>query len=759
VAVDRQRAQRQSDRLDVGLIARPEDARGERPVSKQTVGRLSATTVCVAAAAAVFAQADTTRALLLGLGTGALVAAIALAVVLTYRGSGVVNFASAATAMYAAYVYDGLRRDGTLFLPPLPNPLALVEGIVHWAGADGFTVPHWPTEVSLGSSMKFWPALVVTLAVSALMGALFHLLVFRPLRHAPPLAKVVASVGLLLVLQAVVVLRFGGTPRPVQPILDKTPVDLPRDTTIPQDQLLLAGLVILLALALWALFRFTRFGLATRAAAENEKGAMTLGFSPDFLAGTNWVLSTLLAGLLGVLVATVNGSIDPITITLLIVPALGAALLGNFTSFGIAAAAGLGIAMTQSLIQYLTTKDWWPHSGTGALPGVKESLPLLVIVVALFLRGRTLPTRGAIGTGRLPFAPRPTGVPAKVGAAAVACFAALLFLGPDWRLGVNNTLIGVIICLSLVVLTGFVGQISLAQMAFAGIAGFTLSKLTTDFGVPFPFGPLIGATVAVLFGLVAAVPALRVRGVNLAVVTLAAAVAIENFVFKNPSCSGGDQGARVPPPRFLGLGFGPNDPGSLDDKLPNPWFGVFCLVVVVFLAVLVVNLRRSATGRRMLAVRANERAAAAAGVSVTGTKLLAFGIAAFIAGLGGALSGYRFGSVTPLFFGSIASLTFLAFAYLGGISSVSGAVIGGCLVAGGVGFTALDQWFGVGPEYTLLLGGLGLVITAVLNPEGISGALGQLSHRVARRHPSRRAAASPATTPGAAPAAPVGAKS
>jgi branched-chain amino acid transport system permease protein len=759
VAVDRQRAQRQSDRLDVGLIARPEDARGERPVSKQTVGRLSATTVCVAAAAAVFAQADTTRALLLGLGTGALVAAIALAVVLTYRGSGVVNFASAATAMYAAYVYDGLRRDGTLFLPPLPNPLALVEGIVHWAGADGFTVPHWPTEVSLGSSMKFWPALVVTLAVSALMGALFHVLVFRPLRHAPPLAKVVASVGLLLVLQAVVVLRFGGTPRPVQPILDKTPVDLPRDTTIPQDQLLLAGLVILLALALWALFRFTRFGLATRAAAENEKGAMTLGFSPDFLAGTNWVLSTLLAGLLGVLVATVNGSIDPITITLLIVPALGAALLGNFTSFGIAAAAGLGIAMTQSLIQYLTTKDWWPHSGTGALPGVKESLPLLVIVVALFLRGRTLPTRGAIGTGRLPFAPRPTGVPAKVGAAAVACFAALLFLGPDWRLGVNNTLIGVIICLSLVVLTGFVGQISLAQMAFAGIAGFTLSKLTTDFGVPFPFGPLIGATVAVLFGLVAAVPALRVRGVNLAVVTLAAAVAIENFVFKNPSWSGGDQGARVPPPRFLGLGFGPNDPGSLDDKLPNPWFGVFCLVVVVFLAVLVVNLRRSATGRRMLAVRANERAAAAAGVSVTGTKLLAFGIAAFIAGLGGALSGYRFGSVTPLFFGSIASLTFLAFAYLGGISSVSGAVIGGCLVAGGVGFTALDQWFGVGPEYTLLLGGLGLVITAVLNPEGISGALGQLSHRVARRHPSRRAAASPATTPGAAPAAPVGAKS
>jgi branched-chain amino acid transport system permease protein len=727
-------------------------------VNKQRVGRLAAATVGVAAAVAVLAQADTTKALLLGLGTGALVAAIALAVVLTYRGSGVVNFASAATAMYAAYVYDGLRRDGTLFLPPLPNPLALVEGLLHWMGGDGFSVPHWPTELSFSSPLEFWPALSLTLVVSAVMGALFHLLVFRPLRHAPPLAKVVASVGLLIVLQAVVVLRFGGTARPVQPILEKTPVDLPRDTTIPQDQLVLAGLVILLAVGFWALFRFTRFGLATRAAAENEKGAVTLGFSPDFLAGTNWVLSTLLAGLLGVLVATVNGSIDPATITLLVVPALAAALLGNFTSFGIATAAGLGIAMSQSLIQYLGTKDWFPHSGGSPLPGVKESLPLLVIVVALFLRGRSLPSRGTIGAGRLPFAPRPTAVPAKAVVAVAVGLAGLLFLGPDWRLGITNTLIGVIVCLSLVVLTGFVGQISLAQMTLAGIAGFTLSKLTTDFGVPFPFGPLIGAGVAVAFGLVTAIPALRVRGVNLAVVTLAAAVAIESFVFKNPSWSGGDQGARVPPPRFLGLEFGPNDSGSLDGKLPNPWFGVFCLVIVVLLALLVVNLRRSATGRRMLAVRANERAAAAAGVNVPGTKLLAFGIAAFVAGIGGALSGYRFGSVTPLFFGSIASLTLLAFAYLGGISSVTGAVIGGCLVAGGIGFTTLDQWFGVGPEYTLLLGGLGLVITAVLNPEGIAGALGQVGHRITRRLPSRRAAETPAPAPGAAPAATAGAK-
>src|SRR5436190_15008039 len=371
----------------------------------------------VALLAVVLAHADQTRALLLGIGTGALVAAIALAVVLTYRGSGVVNFASGAVAMYAAYVYNGLRRTGHLFLPPLPNPLGLVEGLAHRFGANGLSLPHWPTTVSFGGPLAVAPALVVTLGVSMLMGALFHLLVFRPLRRAPVLAKVVASIGLMITLQAIVTLRFGGTPIAVQPILAKQPVDLPRGITIPQDQLLLAGFVIVLAAVLWAVFRFTRFGLATRAAAENEKGAIILGFSPDALGGINWVLSAVVAGLFGVLVASVNTSIDPITITLLIVPALAAALLGSFTSFGVTVAAGLGIAMTQSWVQFLGTKTWFPRAGDSAFPGVTASVPFIVIVVALWLRGSSLPTRGSLESHRLPFAPQPTGVALRT----VAC--------------------------------------------------------------------------------------------------------------------------------------------------------------------------------------------------------------------------------------------------------------------------------------------------------------------------------------------------
>jgi branched-chain amino acid transport system permease protein len=322
---------------------------------------------------------------------------------------------------------------------------------------------------------------------------------------------------------------------------------------------------------------------------------------------------------------------------------------------------------------------------------------------------------------------------------AAACVLALLTLAPDWRIGFTNSLIGIVICLSLVVLTGFAGQISLAQMAIAGISGFTLAKLATSAGLPFPVAPPCGALAATAVGLLAAMPAVRIRGVYLAAVTFAAAIAIESLVLRSPAWSNGNDGAPVPPPTFLGIDFGPNEHGSFgligyegDGKLPNPWFGVFCLFVVMAVVALVVNVRRSAAGRRMLAVRSNERAAAAVGISVTGTKLLAFGLAAFIAGLAGALSGYRFGSVSPGYFGGFASLTFVAFAFLGGITTVSGAVIGGLLVGGGLSFTALNH-VGVRDEYTLLIGGLGLTLNAVLNPEGISGAARRAADAMQRR--------------------------
>lgn len=684
---------------------------------------------------------------------GALISAIALGVVLTYRGSGVVNFATGATAMYTAYVYTGLRTDGTLFLPPFPNPLALVEGGMHLiGGSSDFRLPRWPTDISFGAPLTFPAALTVSLVFCVLMGLALHFLVFRPLRNAPPLAKVVASVGVLLLLQAIIVRRFGtaaratllghGTPKQVK---------LPFSIRMNTEQLAVIAVVIAFAIALWALFNFTRFGIATRAAAENEKGAMLLGFSPDFLAGSNWVLSTVISGLLGILVAGNQKSVDPVTITLLIIPALSVALVGGLTSFGLTVAAAFGIAMTQALIPFLgASRGWYPQAGGQALPGVAALLPFLVIVGVMFFNGRALPTRGAVSSGRLPKVANPTLLSTRVVAplAVTGCALTLMFLAtPNGRLAIITSLIGVVISLSFVVITGYVGQISLAQMMLAGISGFTLSKLTTA-GVhvhghtvlptlPFPISPLVGALGATVVGILVALPALRVRGVSLAIVTFAFAVAIEEFLFRNPGVNGGFAGATIKSPSpidplktaTIGRGSG-----------ANVWFGMFCLGAVVVLCAMVVNLRRSASGRRFLATRSNERAAAAAGVDVTRTKLTAFALAAFIAGIAGALVGYRLGGVNQLYFGGTQSLIVFAFAYLGGIACISGAVSAGALVPGGIVFTILQTAFKVPPEFTLILGGLAVIATAILNPEGVAGGLTTRLRRLALHVRAPRAA-------------------
>jgi branched-chain amino acid transport system permease protein len=664
------------------------------------------------------------------IGTGALMAAVGLGVVLTFRGSGVVNFANGVITVFVAYWYYGLKVEGKFYIPPLPNPLVLIEIPVNWFRDEGkyLDLPNWPTTIDMpGDRLTTAAAMLIALVVAVLLGLFLHFVIFKPLRNAPVLAKVVTTVGLFVVLQEFLRIRFGelaktGVPFP----LPKGKFDLPGELGIvPKNQLFLVIVVTVIAIGLWALFKYTRFGLATRAAAENEKGAIVLGFSPDFLAGANWVLSTLIAGLLGILAAPIT-NLDTITLPLFIVPALGAALLANFTSFGMTVVAGVGIAMLQGWVQYQGAQTWFPR---GVLPtaGLTLALPFFVIVVAMFLRGKSLPVRGAVSVGKMPFAAAPKNVlPLTVGASVVVL--ALLFgWSYDWRQSVINTLVATVIALSLVVLVGFVGQISLAQMAIAGTAGFFMSKYFE--GLPFPIAPIVGAFVAAIFGAIISIPALRLRGVNLAVITLSAAVAIEQLVFKNKTFAGELGALPVKPPEIGGKDFGPNNTllkvaglKGRDDIPPNVWFGVVCLVFVIILCLMVVNVRRSNTGRQFLAVRSNERAAAAAGIDVARTKILAFGLAAFIAGLGGTLSGYRFGSVTPAYFGAFASLTVLAFAYLGGIASVSGAVLAGVVAPNGLNFNFLENILHIPQSYATLIGGVGLILTAVQNPEGLAGA-------------------------------------
>jgi ABC-type branched-subunit amino acid transport system permease subunit len=297
----------------------------------------------------------------------------------------------------------------------------------------------------------------------------------------------------------------------------------------------------------------------------------------------------------------------------------------------------------------------------------------------------------------------------------------LFAFGPLWRAALMTTVIASVFALSLVVLTGFGGQTSLAQMAFAGVAGFSLSKLATQYDIPFPIAPLLAAFGAMIFGLIVGIPALRVRGTNLAIITLAGGVTIAEFVFKNPAFIGdiASGGAKVPNPKL-----GPWDFGLVfGNKVSRPIFGVFLVVILILLCIAVANIRRSGSGRVMLAVRGNERAASAIGINVVRVKMTMFGFSSFIAGVGGTLVAYRFGSVSDLSYGVMASLTALSVAYLGGITSVSGAVTAGITATAGVAFYGMNQIIGGMGRWEPFIGGTLLIFTAVQNPEGIAGAI------------------------------------
>jgi ABC-type branched-subunit amino acid transport system ATPase component/ABC-type branched-subunit amino acid transport system permease subunit len=628
---------------------------------------------------------------LIGLGFGAVYASIGMGVVVVYRGTGVINFAMGAMGAWGAYVYDELAREGDLVLPVV-------------------IVPH---SVHLSDDVPFVAALVLAVLSSALIGLLAHFLVFRPLRRAPALAKVVASVGIMISIQALIVLQFTSTPRSVPPIVPNEAITL-SGIDIPRDRLWLTLVVVGLAVLMWAYFRFTRLGLATRAGAENEVAVSLARYSPQMLAGTTWVLGATVVGVTVVLAAPTT-VLNPITFTLAIVPALAAALVGRLTSIAVTVAAGLALGSLQSILQFQTSKSYWPD---WAVTGLTDAIPFLIVVVALYFLGKALPTRGAAQAQPLPEMIRPRNRVWVIVVLVVGGVVLLAATDGTYRFGILTSMIIAVIALSLVLLTGLVGQISLAQAAFAGSAGFALSKLAEDVGVPFPLAPILAALLAAVLGVIVGIPAVRIRGAQLAVVTLAMAVALERFVFRNPNFSK-VEGNLIPEPSLFGLDLSVQE----GRNIARLEFALLVLAVLVLVALAIANIMRGTTGRRFLAVRSNERATAAAGVDVVATKLLAFGISAFVAGLGGTLIGYSRGQLSADSFSTLVGLSLLAFAYLGGITSISGALVAGTFAPLGIGYVILTQDpFNLSGESFALLGGIGLILTAIFNPVGIAGA-------------------------------------
>jgi len=304
---------------------------------------------------------------------------------------------------------------------------------------------------------------------------------------------------------------------------------------------------------------------------------------------------------------------------LLIIPALATGVVANFDSFGGALAASLVIGIAQSEITLYVSA-----------PGWDEAVPFLLVILVLVLRGQSLPLRShvnevlpEIGAGLL----RPVRI-----IAAVAVMVVLIIVTSDnWSTAITTSIIAGIICVSLVVVTGYAGQLSLAQYAFAGCGGYLAARLAAVYGLPFPLVLVIGVAAAVPVGVLVGLPALRTRGIQLAIATFGLAYSLQSVLFQSVSLTGGLAGTVVASPTLFGWNI---------NTATNPkGYALVCLAGLLVVALAAANIRRGRSGRRLVAVRGNERAAASLGISVYGAKLYAFALSAAIAGLGGVLAG------------------------------------------------------------------------------------------------------------------------
>ncbi|KQC37700.1 ABC transporter permease subunit [Frankia sp. ACN1ag] len=587
----------------------------------------------------------------ISLGAGALYAFVAAGLLLIHRGSGVLNLGQGALVMFAAYLF-------------------------HEAG-DGWGLP-----TALAAA--------VVVVLTGAVALLFHVAVLRPMRHAAPLNRVVATLGLLIVLQAAVVLAFGGQSRSVPSFLPQSVVEV-FGKPVGVHVFVRLGVVIALVAALWAFFRYTTAGAVTTAVAEGPAAAATLGWSADAVAGACWFGGGVLAGLAGVLLAPLQNPLSSTSLVLLVVPALAVALAAGFRSFPLALVGGLLLALVELQLQvHLTGPHDWAQ-------GLDSALPVVVIIVLLVVRGSNIPDRAHQAEDRPPLGSGAINLPVLVGGFALLVALVWLVLPDPWVNAVALQAGYALILLSLVVLVGYAGQLSLAQSALAGIAALVAGRLVAAEGWPFAAALVIGVLATTAVGVLFALPALRTRGLQLAVVTLGLGVTVSAILFQrgysSPPADGqsssifGDvldqQGTVVAtadaPLHFLGIPV---------DRTDDPRaYATLALILLLLAGLAVSAVRRGRAGRRLIAVRTNERAAASLGISVFAAKIYAFALSAAIAGLGGVLLAfanrnisYDDGNFLPF-----TGILVVAYAVVGGVGYISGAGIGALLAPGTLG--------------------------------------------------------------------------
>lgn len=619
-----------------------------------------------------------------GLPLGAMYALQAMGIVLIHKTSGVFNFAQGAIGMTAAY-------------------------LASWLGVS----VGLPTVV----------AVVLAIVAGSAIGVAIERLTIRPVEGLLP--RTVITLGWLLGLQGAVQLAFGTQAgRAWVTLFPETPaitVDALK-LAYSWDQLGVLAVTAAVALGLGIFFRTRSFGVAMRAVADSREGASLLGIPVNRVTMASWALGAGMAAVSGILVTPLLARLDTVALVIFTIQALAAAMVGRLTSLPLTLAGGLALGATQPVVTRLLD-----------LPvGSDELIAFLFVLGALLLRRRT--GRGDVGGGGLAptsMAPLPRGRAAAASIAMLVAFplVVLLVLDPgQMSRNVAVTFIWALPVLSLVLLAGVAGQVSLCQAVFMGVGGYG-AAIAVEAGVPFLValvaGGLLAAVVAALVGL----PALRLRGLELAIVTLSFAFAADRYFFQAfEPLVGADRRRPLPRPAFTDRLIERGDL-TITDWRP---FAVLAFVVFVLAAWGVASLRRGRTGSAFTALRSSEAATSAMGFSVTSVKLQGFALSGFVAGLGGALFGglNELAGNTAFMFDR--SITLLAYTVIAGIGSVPGAVVGGAIVVlqtvnlgGGQGQVASDAAVAVTTILTAVL----LIGVLVFSPRGLAGVVGRIRGR------------------------------
>lgn len=606
-------------------------------------------------------------------------ALLAVSITLMFRTTGVLSFAHAAFATLAAFLYTDLAADQGL-------PVGI--------------------------------AAIVTMAVILAFGMLVEALVIRRVSESSGVVKLISTLGVFAATTGVVNAVYGSAP-------SNSPFLLPRGTVtisglaFPNQQVALTALAVAVTAALTVFLRRSAFGVTIRAVAVNREAAVLIGIAPARVARFNWAVAALISGAVGILSAPLS-LFNVTTYLLMSTEAFTASLLGGLASLPITLVAALGLGAVDGVLPNLVTT-----------PGTKELILLALIVGVITVGQRWLPQApaaevifsraseprlltGRLGEradrarGRVAALVRPASGLWPVLLLAAASALAVLIVVPardEFNAAVASRGVFIAIqALAVVVLTGWAGQVSLMQGAYAGTGAFVTSYLGVTHGWPLEIVIPAAGAATMLLGLIVGVPALRLSSLQFAIASLVFAAAASAWLFQRGGAS-----SSVPRDTLFGIDL--FDTGAL--------YLVMLVVAAVFF-LLAWNIKRSTYGSLLFVSRDAPLAVSHFGTRPTRVRMGAFLFASFISGVGGAFYVMLITFFNPFDFSILLSLLLLVYAVVGGLQSLAGPLI--AAAAFGVGPALMQQGGGQakGGASFEILSGLLLLTLIASRPAGLA---------------------------------------